>query len=70
MRKTGRGAWLIQRVAAGMEKEKHASGPKVNRKGRGARRRLAKAVSRSRRTLALMNEQLKWRDALGLQDEK
>ena len=59
-----------QRVAAGMEKEADAIWAKVN-----AEVAAREAVGKSRveiesRTLALMNEQLAWRDALGLQDEE
>ena len=59
-----------QRVAAGMEKETDAIWAKVN-----AEVAAREAVGKSRveiesRTLALMNEQLAWRDALGLQDEE
>ena len=59
-----------QRVAAGMEKETGAIWAKVN-----AEVAAREAVGKSRveieaRTLALMNEQLAWRDALGLQDEE
>ena len=59
-----------QRVAAGMEKETDAIWAKVN-----AEVAAREAVGKSRveieaRTLALMNEQLAWREALGLQDDE
>ena len=59
-----------QRVAAGMEKETDAIWAKVNAEV-AAREAVGKnRVEIEARTLALMNEQLKWRDALGLQDEE
>ena len=46
------------------------SGPRSMPRSRRARRLAKSRVEIEARTLALMNEQLKWRDALGLQDEE